>query len=533
MPAAMATGSAAVRAPTTTRQEPGATSAGTAGTAAMLVMALLSLAIHLAVNALGRYGYFRDELYYIACSKRLAAGYVDQPPLSMFVLAAARLLLGDSVFAIRLVPALLSSLSVIALCLLVRRMGGRGTAMTVASLCFLAAPLLLGTHTYYSMNSFDLLFWLLAAHALLGVSDRPSLSAWLGLGAILGLGLLNKTSVLWLAAGVAAAVLFTGLRRELRRPGPWVAGALALLIFSPFVLWNVRHGLPHLEFMRNATSEKYASLTRMRFLLDQLMGMNPVVFLVALPGLWWCMSDRDGRRYRALGIVFLTVFAILLANPHTKAEYVAASYPPLFACGAVALARFPERGRRFVVATVGGLLVVTGAAFAPLAMPILSTADYVRYTKALGIVESSVENKKLSDLPQFFADMNGWEELARDVSAAYRTIPRNERGTTVALVGNYGEAGALELYATRYDLPRVICSHNSYWLWGPGAAPITTFIRLGGKRENYLERYGDVTSAGMHFAAHAMPYEDSLGIFIARRRVHPIQQDWPKAKHFE
>src|SRR5262249_5751368 len=160
----------------------------------------------------GWHGYFRDELYYIACSRHLAAGYVDQPPFSILVLAFARLLIGDSVFAIRIVPAVASGLSVITLCLLVRRMGGERAAMVLASLSFLAAPLLLAAHTYYSMNSLDVLFWLLAAYALVGLEDRPSLPAWLGLGAILGLGLLNKTSVLWLLAGVGVAVLATGLR---------------------------------------------------------------------------------------------------------------------------------------------------------------------------------------------------------------------------------------------------------------------------------------------------------------------------------
>jgi dolichyl-phosphate-mannose-protein mannosyltransferase len=499
----------------------------------MLAMALLSLVVHLAVNAFGGYGYFRDELYYIACSRHLAPGYVDQPPLSIAVLAIARTLLGDSVFAIRLVPALVSSVSVIVLCLLVRRLGGRGSAMVLASLCFMASPQLLGAHTYYSMNSFDVLFWLLAAHATLGVRGNPTLGAWLRLGAIVGLGLLNKTSVLWLAAGVVMAVLLTDIRAQLRQAGPYLAAALALLVFSPFVLWNLTHGLPHLEFLHNATSQKYNTLTRARFLSDQFFAMNPVTFLVALPGLAWSLMDRDGRRYRALAISFLTVLAILLANAHTKAEYIAAAYPPLFACGAVAITRWSRPWRRVALPAVAGLLVITGTMLAPLSMPMLPVADYVRYAKALGVAPSTPEHKKLSELPQFFADMHGWEELARDVSAAYRTIPETERTTTVALVGNYGEAGALELYAKRYPLPRVICSHNSYWFWGVGPTPITTFVRLGGKREDYLEKYGDVTAAGVHFARYAMPYEDSLAIFITRERRKPIEEDWPKAKHFE
>src|SRR5262249_35918882 len=307
------------------------------------------------------------------------------PPFSILVLACARLLLGDSVFAIRAVPAVVSAVSIITLCLLVRRMGGGRTAMVLASLSFLASPLLLAAHTYYSMNSLDVLFWLLAAYAMARLVDQPTLPAWLWLGGIIGLGLLNKTSVLWLSAGIGMAILVTGLRRQLRLPGPYLAGVLALLIFSPFVVWNLRHGLPHLEFLRNATQGKYSSLTRVRFLTDQLLDMNPAAFLVAVPGLWWCLFDRTGKHYRALGVVFLTVFAVLLANYHTKAEYVGAAYPSLFACGGVAISRLSRRWLIIAVPAIGGLLVVSGAVLAPLAMPILPVEDYIHYAKTLGV----------------------------------------------------------------------------------------------------------------------------------------------------
>jgi hypothetical protein len=129
--------------------------------------------------------------------------------------------------------------------------------------------------------------------------------------------------------------------------------------------------------------------------------------------------------------------------------------------------------------------------------------------------------------------MHGWEELARDVSEAYLSIPEAERPTTVALVGNYGEAGALELFARKYPLPRVISSHNSYWFCGVGDTPITTFIRLGGKLDDYRESYSDVTQAGVHTCRYCMPYENDLGIFVTRKRRVPIEQAWGELKHFE
>jgi hypothetical protein len=502
-------------------------------TATIVGLCLLPLAIHLAVNLFGGYGYFRDELYYIACARRLGAGYVDHPPFSIYVLALVRLLIGDSVFAIRLVPAVLSALSVAVVCMLARKMQGGRAALVVAALAFICSGQLLGYHAFYSMNSLDILFWLVAGYLLVELAEHATTRRWLVLGLVLGLGLLNKTSVLWLGAGLAAGLLLTDLRAQLRARGPWLAGATALLVFSPYVLWNLAHGLPHLEFMRNAAAGKYSSLTRGRFIVDQVVNMNPPVVLIALLGLAWYLFSKEGRRFRALGIAFLTAFAILFLNPHTKSEYIAAGYTLLFAGGGVVIERLGKRWGRAIPVATAAVLVAFGLVVLPFALPILPVETYVRYARALGVQPSTAEAKRLAELPQFYADMHGWEELARDVSAAYLSIPQAERQTTVALVGNYGEAAALELFARRYPLPRVICSHNSYWFWGVGPTPITTFIRLGGKLDDYRENYGDVTWAGVHTCRYCMPYESDLGIFVARQRRVPIEQAWGQLKHFE
>ncbi len=502
-------------------------------TVTIVVLCLLPLAIHLAVNLFAGYGYFRDELYYIACAKRLGAGYVDHSPLSIYLLALVRLLIGDSVFAVRLVPAITSALSVAVVCLLVRKMQGGRVALVLAALSFIASGQLMGFHAYYSMNSIDILFWLVAGYVLVGLAEHATTRRWVVLGLVLGLGLLNKTSVLWLGAGVAACLLLTNLRAQLKSRGPWLAGSTALIVFSPYVLWNLAHGLPHLEFMRNATAGKYSSLTRVRFLVDQVFSMSPPVVLLALLGLAWYLRSKDGHRFRVLGIVFLTTFAILFLNPHTKSEYLAAAYPLLFAGGGVVVERLGQRWGRAIPAIAGVLLVAFSLLAAPFALPMLPEQTYIRYSRALGVQPSTTETKKLAELPQFFADMHGWEELARDVSVAYLSIPEAERPTTVALVGNYGEAGALELFAKKYPLPRVICSHNSYWFWGVGPTPITTFIRLGGKLDDYRETYDDVTQVGVHTCRYCMPYENDLGVFVARQRRVPIEQAWGRLKHFE
>ena len=500
--------------------------------AVTLVMGLLGLGVHLLVNALGGYGYFRDELYYLACSRHLAAGYVDQPPFSIFLLWLTRISLGDSLFAIRLIPAMISGLSVVVLCQLVRRLGGGSIAMVIASLAFIGSGQMLSFFTYYSMNCLDILFWLLTAYVLVLLSERATLKRWAVLGLVLGVGLLNKTSVIWLGAGVAATLLFAPHRRQLRTLGPYLAAAIALLLFSPYIFWNVVHDYPHLEFMRNASAGKYSGLTRLRFLVDQLVNVNPPMVLLALLGMTWYLFTSEGRRFRFLAVVFLTAFGILLLNPHSKAEYIAAAYPLLFAGGGMAIERSDRKWGRWASLTAGALLIASGLVVAPLAFPVLPIEAYIRYAHMLGVSPSTPEKLQLAELPQFFADMQGWEELAQDVSKVYRSIPAEEQPTTVALVGNYGEAGALELYARKYPLPRVLCAHNSYWFWGVGNTHITAFIRLGGKKDDYGKNYASLTLAGVHTCRYCMPYENNLNNFVARQRRRPIEEAWGEAHSF-
>ena len=287
--------------------------------------------------------------------------------------------------------------------------------------------------------------------------------------------------------------------------------------------------------MKNAVALKYSSLTRLRFVLDQIAQHEPAHGAGGAAGPRLVPVLEDGRRFRILGIVFLTAFGILWANPHSKSEYIAAAYPLLFAGGGVAdrahlagrARRRRDPGGRLVV-----LLVAFGVVVAPLAMPILPVEGYVRYARALGVAPSTPENKTLAELPQFFADMQGWQELARDVSAVYLSIPEAERRTTVALVGNYGEAGALELFAREYPLPRVICATTPTGSGASAQPSPTTFIRLGGSREDYLESYGEVVAAGRHTCRYCMPYESDLGIFVARQRRVPIEQAWAEYKHY-
>ena len=504
------------------------------GLAVILGFAFAALAFHLLVNAFGGYGIFRDEFYYIACSKRLAAGYVDQPPLAMVLLAASRAVFGVSQLGLRILPAVAHALTVLFGGLITRRLGGRRTGVALACLAVFLAPIIIGHAGIFQMNAFAELLWAVAAYLLVLIVDRSRPGLWIALGIVMGLGLLNKIDFLWFGVGLAAGLLLTDLRKHLATPWPYAAVGIALVVFSPFVVWNITHDFAHLEFIRNATSGKYSGLTRLDFLAGQALLLNPVNMLLWVPGLLFLLLGREGRRYRVLGIIYLAAFAILLANPHTKAEYLGPAYTMLFAAGGVAVERWAGRGRRsWAVASLAVLSATTSLMILPFAVPVLPVGTFIKYQAALGAKPSTAENKRLSELPQYFADMFGWEGLARDVSAVYLALPEAGRSSTVVLAMNYGEAGALEYYAAKYPLPRVISTHNSYWFWGYPKEGFRTVIVLRGRIEDHRKSCDQVTLAAVHTCRYCMPYENDMPIYVCRGlRVSPAEI-WQREKNFD
>jgi hypothetical protein len=492
--------------------------------------AALQAALHAA--SVGRYGIFRDELYYLSCASRPAAGYVDQPPFSILFLAAWRALVGDSAASLMVPPALCGAAIVVLTGLLARRFGGGAAAQGLASIVAATAPIWVGMTGYYSMNSFDILFWTLAATllaALLELEPGPvptSIASakrlWLLLGFVLGLGLLNKISVLWLGAGIFAGLLATPARRWLATRGPWVAGALAALGLLPYVLWNAVHGWPTLEFMRRAAAEKYVPSSSLTFAKDLLLFFHPLAAPVWIAGLVWLLAARDGRRFRLLGVVFLATLGILLANRTSKTEYLAASFAPLLAAGGVVVERVLHRGRSAAPAIAyAAVLLATGLAIAPLAVPLLSPAAYIAYAARLGLGAPATERTEMGVLPQHFADRFGWPEMAAEVARVARSLPPGERATARVWARNYGEAAAVEKYGAPLGAPKVLCPHNSYWFWSIADAERNAPLKgplvvIGGRKETLTSVFGHVEEAGRTGHPLAMPYENGRPIWICR-----------------
>lgn len=497
-------------------------------------LSFLKLAVHLGTNAFASYGIFRDELYYIACSNRLALGYVDHPPLSIYLLSLSRVIFGESLFAIRLFPAFAAAFTVFLTGFLVRKIGGGKSAVILAALAVMLAPAQFGINTIYSMNCFDILLWALLAYVVVLAVEESKPKWWIVLGILMGLGLLNKIGMLWFGFGFFLGLLLTKARRYLLTIWPWITGALAFLIFSPFIIWNIRHDFAHLEFIRNARMFKYAGVSAKDFVLGQILLQNPVAFPLWLAGLYFFFLHKDGKRFRILGIIYAAAFLILLMSGQSKPEYLSPAYPMLLAGGAVLVEKlFRRKYFRWLKFAVPGVIAVSGLLLAPLTLPILPVKTFIEYSGFIGIEPVTYEGKELAQLPQYYADMFGWESMAETLAGVYHSLPAEEKSKTVIFAQNYGEAGAIEYYKKKYDLPTVICPHNTYWLWGYGDDAAEIYIFLGGEGDDYLEYVFQVEQASVIKCEYCMPYENNLPVYVCRNKNVNISELWESMKHYE
>lgn len=489
------------------------------------LVAVAVLAVHLAW--LTRYGWFRDELYYLSCAKRLAWGYVDQPPLSIALLALVRAVAGESLAAFRLVAALAGSGVALLAAGIARELGGRRYAQVLAAFTAVFAPMSLGVAHFYSMNVLDMGFW--AASTLLGVRaiTRGRRYDWLLLGAVLGLGLLNKWSVMWLGAGIGVALLLSPGRRSLATPWPWLGAAIAALLFAPHVLWEIRWGWPTLEFVRNASAHKMRALEPAAFLVNQVLVLGPGAAPVWISGLLSGLAPRNPRG-RIVTTVWIVTAAILIGNGSARAEYLALASLALFAAGA---AWWERRGPVLRVAAASAAAVLA-APLVPLAIPCLSPERFEAYHRLLRLAPAAEERHAMGVMPQHFADMFGWPELADSVARVAATLPAGERARAIVIVDNYGEAGALERFGGG-RLPTIACQHNNWFYWPPAHWDRRTAILLGRDSAEVAGEFSEVRVAGTAGHPLAMPYERDLPIVVARGFRPDFAKAWIRGRHFQ
>jgi hypothetical protein len=487
----------------------------------ILGLAAVKFLFHL--YASGSYHYFRDELYYIACGRHFDWGYVDHPPL-VALYARFGELFGGSLRGFRLLATLGGALRVVLTGVIAARLGGGRAAQALACTAVLLAPIYLGLDSFLSMNVFEHLFWLACLLIVLEIANGASEKWWLAFGAVAGLGLQNKHSTVFLGAAVVIALLLTPMRRTLVRPWIWLGGAIALLLFAPNLIWQVQHGYPTLDLLRNVKETgKNVVLAPLPFMVQQAMMLNPFTAPLWIAGMVMLFRRRE---HRVLAWTYVAVL-VLFIRLEAKDYYVAPVYPVLFAAGAIF---FAERGRALRLGAFA--IVIAGCLIsAPLATPILPPPRYIAYQRALGIKPQATEVSHVSEMPQLFADQFGWEETVAKVARYYHSLPEEERKKTAIFCGNYGQAGAIDFYGPKYGLPPAISGHQNYFLWGHRGYTGESVILLDDDPDPDVELWTSLTKVGDRFHPYAMPWENSP-IFHGRGLKTPLPELWPKVKHW-
>ena len=494
----------------------------------------LELLVHLPNP--GGYGLFIDELYFLACGEHLSWGYVDMPPLTALQAWTVRIFLGDSLLAIRLIPALAGVGLVLLTGALVRHLGGERFAQALAAVAVLVAPFYLSFDSYLSMNSVEPLLWMGCVLMLIRMIKTGDTRLWIWFGVIAGIGLENKDTMLLFGFALIAGLLMTPERRLMSSRWFFIGGMVAFLIFLPNLIWMIQHHFPHLEMLANIKRNgRNVALSPIGFFGQQVLGMQPVAFPIWICGLWAFLFSEQGRPFKALGFAYVVALvALLLAQG--RFYYLAAAYPMLIAGGAVAIERWLAVPRwRWVRATYLGLLAVTGGLTALIVLPILPPETYIRYTHFLHVSQPQIEHRQSSELPQTLADRFGWPEMAAAVAKAYNSIPADERARTAIFGQNYGEAGAIDFYGPKLGLPKAISGHVNYWYWGPRGYTGESMIVLGDiSRERLEQHFARVEAVGAVGNPYAMASEH-FTIYLCRepKGSETLEQLWPKLKNWD
>ena len=490
--------------------------------------AAVALLVHLLT--INRYGYFRDELYYIACSRHLAFGYVDLAPLSALVLRVETTLFGTSLFALRLFPAFAHAATVVLTAVIARELGGRAWAVSLACIGALSAGVYLALGNFYSLNVYEPLFWMGCVYILIRIINGGAPQLWFWFGAAAGLGLENKHSMAFFGAGLIIALLTTRERKHFAQPWIWLGGLIALLIALPNVIWQIAHHWPTWELLNNiAHSKKNVVLGPVQFVAQQVLIMNPATLPLWFGGLIWLLANL---RYRALGVAYLITLVIFIVL-HGKHYYFAPVYPMLFAAGGVAYEKWLGARFGWIRPAFAAVMCAAAALLAPTIMPILAPEKLVGYMRAIHFEPPRTETSHTSVLPQLFADQFGWPEMVRSISRVYHSLSAEEQQRAGIYCGNYGEAGAVDFFGPKHGLPSAISGHQNYYLWGPRGYTGELMLVLDTRADDERQQFDSVQDAGLvETSRWAMPWEQRKHIYICRGLRGTLDQLWPKLKEW-
>jgi hypothetical protein len=385
----------------------------------------------------------------------------------------------------------------------------------------------------FAMNCFEPLLWGGLAFVIVRLIKTRNPKLWLAFGAIAGVGLLTKYSIVMFAAALIAGVLLTRQRKLLFTPWLFAGGALALLIFLPNMIWNIQHNWPFLELMHNVrTTGKDVVLPPGKYLLQQVLMMNPATFPFWFGGLLFLFFSRDAKTFRALAWAFVITIAFFMLT-HGKDYYVAPAYVMLLAAGGLAAERLISMRPRWQAILKPACfvwLILLLLPLLPLVLPALPIETFLRYQSHLPFEVPKTEQSFVGEtLPQYYADEFPWPGMVEAVARVYHSLPPEEQKRTAIFGSNYGQAAAIDFFGPKYGLPKSISGHQNYFLWGPRGYTGELVILLGALETEAREQFDSVTVAATLNNPYAYRYENRP-ILLCRGLKWDLQTGWSRVK---
>jgi hypothetical protein len=469
------------------------------GVAAAVVAGLLAVA--------GRYGYHRDELYFLEAGDHLAWGYPDQPPYVALVARAMDSIAEGSLVALRTPSALTIALLAIVTGLVARELGADRTGQALAAFVMATGGVALGSGHLLSTTPPSLLAWAVVTLLVLRALATGRDHLWLLAGAGAGFGLQANSNVAFLLAAILGGLLLAGPRAPLRTPWPWIGGALAIALWTPYLVWQAREGWPQLEVSASiAAGESGTSEPRELFLPLQLVMLNPFMAPVWIAGGIRLLRDPALAWCRGLGWCWPALAGLFIVTGG-KPYYLSGTMPLLLGAGAPLAVAWARRSR-----VRAGALLVGAALWFPAVWVTLPVVPVDEFADSLA-----------ADANYDLGEQVGWPELVAQVA----DVVEQQDGEVALLARSYGEAGALDRFGDAYDLPPAHSGDMGYWHWGPPPEGADVVVAVGFDQDVLERAFADVTLAGRVDNEHGVDNdEQGAPIWVCRRRISAWDDLW-------
>ena len=463
-----------------------------------------------------RYGYHRDELYFLAAGHHLAWGYPDQPPLVPLLARAMSALAPMSLVVLRLPSAVASAALVVLTGLIARELGGERRAQALAAACVAVAPLTIGAGHLLSTTTFDLPAWALAGWLIIAILRTGNDRLWLGVGLVTGIGLFDSDLIAFLLLAVVVGLAIAGPRRPFGSIWLYAGGVIAAAMWVPYLAWQASHGWPELAIARSiASGGSGTSAPRWEILPFQLVLLG-LVAPVWVAGLVRLLRGDALRWCRALGVAFI-VLLIVFTVTGGKPYYLGGMFTVVLAAGAQPTLDWVRRRRSRRRAGLLTAAVLLTLAEIPVTLPLVPVAD--------------LHKTPIVALNYDAGETVGWPAYVGEIAAVYRSLPAGQRSAAIVLGSNYGEAGAVAHYGPADGLPAAYSGHNGFWYWGPPPASARTAIAVGFGRAQLTPFCGNLRLAA-HLDNHVGVQDDEQGapVWVCSALRAPWTRIWPRLR---